>query len=71
MEDRQEDGGQRLLGFIAENVAEVFPWAAEWDETGAPSSVADRPVVAALLAVVKEQQTAIMELTARVAALEA
>ena len=65
------DGGQRLLGFIAENVAEVFPWAAEWDEAGEPSSVADRPVLAALLAVVKEQQTAIMELDARVAALEA
>ena len=65
------DGGQRLLGFIAENVAEVFPWAAEWDETGQPSSVADRPVLAALLAVVKDQQTAIMELDARVAALEA
>lgn len=65
------DGGQRLLGFIAENVAEVFPWAAEWDETGAPSSVADRPIVAALLAVIKDQQSAIMELDARVAALEA
>ena len=65
------DDGQRLLGFIAENVAEVFPWAAEWDENGEPSSVADRPVLAALLAVVKEQQTAIMELDARVAALEA
>lgn len=65
------DSGQRVLGFIAENVAEVFPWAAEWDENGIPSSVSDRPVVAALLAVVKDQQTAIMELTARVAALEA
>lgn len=65
------DAGQRLLGFIAENVAEVFPWAAEWDEAGQPLSVADRPLLAALLAVVKEQQTAIMELDARVAALEA
>ena len=65
------DGGQRLLGFVAENVAEVFPWAAEWDEAGQPLSVADRPLLAALLAVVKEQQTAIMELDARVAALEA
>ena len=65
------DADQRILGFIAENVAEVFPWAAEWDEVGEPSSVADRPIVAALLAVVKDQQTAIMELDARVAALEA
>lgn len=64
------DGGQRFLGFIAENVAEVFPWAAEWDESGEPSSVADRPIVAALLAVVKDQQSAIIELNARVAALE-
>ena len=65
------DNGQRVLGFIAENVATVFPWAAEWDEGGVPSSVADRPVVAALLAVVKDQQNAIMDLSARVAALEA
>lgn len=65
------DGGQRLLGFIAENVAAVFPWAAEWDEDGVPSSVSDRPIVAALLAVVKDQQNAIIDLSARVAALEA
>jgi hypothetical protein len=65
------DGGQRLLGFIAENVAEVFPWAAEWDETGEPSSVADRPVLAALLAVVKDQQATITDLRARIEALEA
>lgn len=65
------DGGQRLLGFIAENVAQVFPWAAEWDETGEPSSVADRPVLAALLAVVKDQQTTITDLRARIEALEA
>jgi hypothetical protein len=65
------DADQRILGFIAENVAEVFPWAAEWDEDGIPSSVSDRPIVAALLAVVKDQQSTIMDLSARVAALEA
>jgi hypothetical protein len=65
------DGGQRLLGFIAENVAEVFPWGAEWDDTGEASSVADRPILAALLAVVREQQTTITDLRARIEALEA
>lgn len=65
------DGGQRLLGFIAENVATVFPWAAEWDETGEPSSVADRPILAALLQVVKDQQHTITDLRARIEALEA
>lgn len=65
------DDGQRLLGFIAENVAEVFPWAAEWDDTGQPSSVADRPILAALLAVVRDQRQTIADLTARIEALEA
>lgn len=65
------DGDQRILGFIAENVAEAFPWAAEWDEEGLPSSVADRPILAALLQVVKEQQATITALTARIEALEA
>lgn len=65
------DADQRILGFIAENVAEVFPWAAEWDDEGLPSSVADRPILAALLQVVKEQQATITALTARIEALEA
>jgi hypothetical protein len=65
------DDHQRSLGFVAENVAEVFPWAAEWDDDGQPSAVADRPIVAALLTVVKEQQETIQDLSARLDALEA
>jgi hypothetical protein len=65
------DQNQRLLGFIAENVAAAFPWAAEWDEDGLPSSVADRPILAALLAVVKDQAATIEDLRARIEALEA
>jgi len=65
------DQNQRMFGFIAENVATVFPFAAEWDEDGIPSSVADRPILAALLAVVKDQQQRITDLTARIEALEA
>lgn len=65
------DNGQRVLGFIAENVATVFPWAAEWDEDGLPSSVADRPILAALLAVVKDQAGTIEDLRSRIEALEA
>ena len=65
------DENQRMFGFIAENVATVFPFAAEWDEDGIPSSVSDRPILAALLAVVKDQQQRITDLTARLDALEA
>jgi hypothetical protein len=65
------DQDQRLLGFIAENVAAVFPWAAEWDEDGLPSSVSDRPILAALLAVVKDQAATIEDLRTRIEALEA
>lgn len=65
------DDNQRLLGFIAENVAAVFPWAAEWDEDGLPSSVQDRPILAALLTVVRDQAGIIEELRSRIEALEA
>ena len=57
------DDGQRMLGFIAEDVAAKFPWAAEWDADGIPSSVQDRPIIAALLCIVRD-------LTARIEALE-
>jgi hypothetical protein len=65
------DQNQRMLGFIAENVAAVFPFAAEWDEDGLPSSVSDRPILAALLAVVKDQAAIIEDLRTRIEALEA
>lgn len=65
------DASARMLGFIAENVATVFPWAAEWDDAGQPNSVADRPILAALLQVVKDQQATITDLRTRIEALEA
>ena len=65
------DASARMLGFIAENVATVFPWAAEWDDAGQPNSVADRPILAALLQVVKDQQATITDLRSRIEALEA
>jgi hypothetical protein len=65
------DGEARMLGFIAEDVAAKLPWAANWDEDGLPSAVEDRPIIAALLYVVKQQQTTIEDLRARIEALEA
>ena len=64
------DANARMFGFIAEDVAAKLPWAANWDDDGIPSAVEDRPIVAALLAVVRDQQAAIADLTARVTALE-
>ena len=64
------DIGEHFLGFVAEDVAAKFPWAAEWDSEGIPSSVSDRPILAALLQVVKDQQATIANLTARIEALE-
>jgi hypothetical protein len=58
------DGDARALGFIAEDVAAKFPWAANWDDNGLPSAVEDRPIIAALVAVIKD-------LRARIEALEA
>ena len=65
------DGDARSLGFIAEDVAAKFPWAANWDEDGIPSAIEDRPILAALLAVVKDQAATITDLRARIEALEA
>ena len=65
------DGEARSLGFIAEDVAAKLPWAANWDDDGLASAVEDRPILAALLAVVKDQQTTITDLRARIEALEA
>ena len=65
------DGDARSLGFIAEDVASKFPWAANWDDDGLPSAIEDRPILAALLAVVKDQAATITDLRARIEALEA
>ena len=65
------DGDARSLGFIAEDVAIKLPWAADWDDEGLPSAVEDRPILAALLWVVREQQATITDIRTRIEALEA
>lgn len=60
----------RELGFIAEDVAAKFPIAASIGPDGLPMAVRDTPILAALLAVVRDQQQTITDLTARVTALE-
>jgi hypothetical protein len=61
----------RDLGFIAEDVAAKFPIAASLGPDGIPIAVRDTPILAALLAVVQDQQQMIDDLTARIEALEA
>lgn len=62
---------RRVLGFIADDVADKLPIAVTRDEAGVPAGVLDTSLIAALLAVVQQQQQTITELTARVEALEA
>lgn len=69
-----EDGkpsDKRDLGFIAEDVAQKFPLATGRDPDGTPIAVRDTPILAALLAVVRQQQATITDLRSRVEALEA
>jgi hypothetical protein len=61
----------RELGFIAQDVAEKFPIAASVNDEGEAIAVRDTPLVAALIAVVRQQQEQITDLTARIEALEA
>jgi len=62
---------RRLLGFIADDVADKLPIAVLRDAEGAPAGVIDQAMVAALLSVVQQQQQQITDLTARIEALEA
>lgn len=68
--DHDEPTEKRCIGFIAEDVADKFPAAVSRSEDGDPTGVSDTPMIAALLAVVQQQQQTIENLTARVTALE-
>jgi hypothetical protein len=61
----------RDLGFIAEDVAAKFPLAVGRAADGTPIAVRDTPILAALVAIVGQQQATIIDLTARIEALEA
>lgn len=63
--------GQNVLGFIAEEVAEVMPGAVDYDSEGRPEMWNVHVVVPALLGIVKHQKDEIDELRARVERLEA
>ena len=69
------DGGQptdrRVLGFIADDVADKLPIAVTRYDDGRPAGVLDTSLLAALLAVVKDQAATITDLRTRIEALEA
>ena len=69
--DDGEPTDRRVLGFIAEDVADKLPIAVSRDADGNPAGVLDTSLLAALLAVVQDQQHIIDDLTARIEALEA
>ena len=69
--DDGEPTDRRVLGFIAEDVADKLPIAVSRDANGNPAGVLDTSLLAALLAVVQDQQQMIDDLTARIEALEA
>lgn len=68
------DDGQptdrRVLGFIAEDVADKLPIAVTRDADGQPLGVLDTSLVASLLAVAQQQQATIEDLRTRIEALE-
>jgi hypothetical protein len=61
----------RELGFIAQDVAAKFPIAASINADGEAIAVRDTPLIAALIAVVRQQRGDIEDLRARIEALEA
>jgi hypothetical protein len=69
--DDDEPTDRRVLGFIAEDVADKLPIAVSRDADGQPLGVLNTSLVAALLAVAQEQQSTITDLRTRIEALEA
>jgi hypothetical protein len=61
----------RELGFIAQDVAAKFPIAASINADGEAIAVRDTPLIAALIAVVRQQRATIEDLRSRIEALEA
>ena len=70
MSTASADSNERMIGFIAEDVAAKFPWAAGWDEDGVPNEVKDRPIIAALIVIINDQKEIIDDLQNRVLQLE-
>lgn len=54
--------GQTFLGFIAEDIAEIYEPAVDYDEEGRPESWNSRVIVPALLKLVQEQNERLKEL---------
>ena len=62
------DGVQ--IGFIADEVAEVFPNAALRNKDGEPSNWTDRTLIPAMLKLIQEQKKTIDDLTSRIEKIE-
>jgi hypothetical protein len=69
--DDGQPTGRRVLGFIADDVADKLPVAVTRYDDGRPAGVLDTSLIAAVLAVVKDQAATITDLRARIEALEA
>ena len=69
--DEGQPTERRVLGFIADDVAAKLPVAVTRYDDGRPAGVLDTSLIAAVLAVVKEQQATITDLRTRIEALEA
>jgi hypothetical protein len=68
---KQEQGGKRDIGFVAEDVGKVVPEVVSWEEDGKSASGMDYARVNALLVeAIKEQQKQIEELKKEVATLK-
>ena len=68
---RNDDPDAIVTGFLAEDVEQKFPTAATYDDDGVLETVDERAILAALLAVVKDQAATIEDLRTRIEALEA
>lgn len=70
LSERDEKRGMTLPGFIAEEVAEIYPAAAVYDEAGDLENWEERYLIPGMLKLIQDQHRQIDDLAARVAVLE-
>lgn len=62
--------GETFIGFIAEELAKIYPWAVDYDDQGRPESWNTRVIVPAMLKLIQEQHETQIEHEKRICGLE-
>lgn len=62
LDESDRRSGQTFIGFIAEDVEKVYPWAVDYDEEGRSETWNERVMIPAMLKLIQEQNKRIRKL---------